>query len=77
MKVTLRYFGMIAEAVEKNSEVISFEEISKQSSLRVYFNEKYPFLSDMSYQIAIDNELSEEINNDVKEIALLPPFAGG
>lgn len=79
MKTNVRYFGMIAEALKTTSEEIDISELNKAGSFRLFFENKYPLLSGMSFQIAINNELTETIdtNTAINEIALLPPFAGG
>ena len=77
-RVQLKSFGMIAELMKDLDTMLSIP--NKQNvNLRTYFNRKWPFLTDISYTIAIDQELREELNkNEIpKEIAILPPFAGG
>jgi len=79
MTTTIQYFGMLAEQVGKSSEQISFEVENEQIALQDYFEKKYPILKDLSYKIAVDQELIENpvVNKIPGEIALLPPFAGG
>ena len=79
MKTNVQYFGMIADKLSKSSEEMEFDLKVLPMNLREYFEGKYPILSDMSYQIAINQELTDtlERNVDLTEIALLPPFAGG
>lgn len=78
MKANIKYFGMIAEKIGKSEESVDLDE-KNQSDLRNYFVQKYPFLNDMDYQIAVNQNLTEVIDNNTEfvEIALLPPFAGG
>ena len=78
MKANIKYFGMIAEKIGKSEESVDLDE-KNQSDLRNYFVQKYPFLNDMDYQIAVNQTLTEVIdtNTEFVEIALLPPFAGG
>ncbi len=77
--VHTRYFGMIAEQLDKTEENIPLEAFRSEVDLRNFFEQRYPVLSSMSYLIAVDQELAETLNPDQKpaEIALLPPFAGG
>lgn len=77
-QVKIKAFGMIAERMDSNETEISIPN-KKAMNLRKYFNELWPFLSEMSYSIAIDQELREELNKNEQpnEIAILPPFAGG
>ena len=78
MKANIKYFGMIAEKIGKPEESVDLDE-KNQSDLRNYFIQKYTFLNDMDYQIAVNQTLTEVIdtNTEFVEIALLPPFAGG
>ena len=78
MKANIKYFGMIAEKIGKSEESVDLDE-KHQSDLRNYFVQKYTFLNDMDYQIAVNQTLTEVIdtNTEFVEIALLPPFAGG
>ncbi len=77
MIVTVQYFGLIVDAIGKNSEDIEWNE--NQKKLREFFEDKHPVLKTIHYKIAINNELTEEIpeNSTNIKIALLPPFAGG
>jgi len=78
MKANIKYFGMIAERIGKSEESVDLDE-KNQSDLRSYFIQKYTFLNEMDYQIAVNQTLTEVIdtNTEFVEIALLPPFAGG
>ncbi len=78
MKANIKYFGMIAEKIGKSEESVDLDE-NNQSDLRNYFVQKYTFLNEMDYQIAVNQTLTEVIdtNTEFVEIALLPPFAGG
>jgi molybdopterin synthase sulfur carrier subunit len=78
MKANIKYFGMIAEKIGKSEESVDLDE-KNQSNLRNYFVQKYTFLNEMDYQIAVNQNLTEVIDNtsEFVEIALLPPFAGG
>ena len=77
MHIKIKYFGQIAEVTKCDEEIIS---ISKNlvSELIAYLYIKYPELKNKSFKIAQNQELvSENIKLTGKEIALLPPFAGG
>ncbi|MGB0882067.1 MAG: MoaD/ThiS family protein [Vicingaceae bacterium] len=73
----LKYFGMIAEAIDKTEE--EFNLIENTATLTAELELKYPKLKDLNYKFAVNQSLvsgNVELNaND--EIALLPPFAGG
>lgn len=75
--IRVLYFGQIAEALGKSEEHIDPGVLDR--SVRHYFQAKYPVLLALPYRIAIDQELREEMldQEQIQEIALLPPFAGG
>jgi len=77
MKIKIVYFGLIVDAIGIQSELIEDKDIS--GSLSTFFDIKYPELKKLNYKIAVDGEFSDTIpeNSTTKEIALLPPFAGG
>lgn len=79
MTVNTYYFGMISDRLERSSEELTFEKSNKEINLRDYFESKYPLLKKLSYKIAVNQELTEVISTEssIREIALLPPFAGG
>lgn len=79
MNTLIKYFGMIAEQLEKNSEIIFIEAENQSIDLQDFFEKKHPQLKGMSYKIAVDQEFMThlDLSTEIKEIALLPPFAGG
>jgi molybdopterin converting factor small subunit len=79
MKVKTTYYGMIADKLERANEEIEFSTSDFPINLREHFERKYPQLSELSYSIAVDAEFCESIkeNQEVHDISLLPPFAGG
>jgi molybdopterin converting factor small subunit len=78
MSIEVKYFGIIEELVGNNSEFIDKSRVLNISSTsKEVFIELYPQLKGVSFQIAVDKALNKEITNESKEIALLPPFAGG
>jgi len=78
MKIEVRYFGMIAEQIGKDSETIELD-FDGNLDLKRYFEDLYPSIARIKFKIAIDQEFGEvlEQNHQASEIALLPPFAGG
>lgn len=76
MGTSVRYFGMLAETLQKNQEEIDFSSL-EETNLRNYFNARYPILKEFNYQIAINREIGDMAKDNMTEIALLPPFAGG
>ena len=77
MLVTIKYFGQIAEATQKEKELFEFS--GKQvSELLNSLYKKYSALKNIDFKVAQNQELvSEESKITGEEIALLPPFAGG
>lgn len=69
-------FGIIAEKAGKESLMLT---ASDTRELRVRLNEAMPFLTALSYAIAVDRVLlkGDHALSGTEEIALLPPFAGG
>lgn len=76
--VEVRFYGLIAERLNQSETTVSIPNTSA-IDLRDHFNKQWPFLNEVSYKIAIDQELRDELNKNEqpKEIAILPPFAGG
>lgn len=76
MECEVEFYGMIAEKIglEKTSIYIG-----ENQNIRDIMMGIYPELTEMTFQIAVNNEFREELQtseNDNK-IAILPPFAGG
>ena len=77
MNISIKYFGLIAEITQCDHETFNFSESSLNELLAELFI-KYPLLKEKEFQVAQDQELiSKETVLTGKEIALLPPFAGG
>jgi len=79
MTTTVNYYGMLAEKLNMNSETVSIEVDQDQFNLRNFFEELHPELKNMSFQIAVNQEITDTIKSttNIQEIAMLPPFAGG
>ncbi len=80
MKLRVNYFGMLAEAIGKQEELV--EVTSQQisvSDLTLMLLKKYPPLNLMSFKVALNQTIVGENDMIIErdEIALLPPFAGG
>ena len=77
MKLTIKYFGLLAEITKCVEESIEFSGRSV-SDLRKEISEKHSGLLTANYQVAQDLEIvSDEVEIRSNEIVLLPPFAGG
>lgn len=77
MKLTIKYFGLLAEVTHCSEEIIEFSGISVYDALDIIY-EKHPNLKPLDFQIAHHQEIiSKNIRITEPEIALLPPFSGG
>ena len=79
MILTLKYFGMIAETLNKSSEEMQFTAPLRVADLKKMKESECPALAKTDYRIAVNQVLVDttfEINGP-GEIAFLPPFAGG
>lgn len=80
MKLSIKYFGMLAEAIGKPEEVIEVvnSQISVEELSQVIEN-KHASLKTMSFKVAVNQSISENnyLIKENDEVALLPPFAGG
>ena len=80
MKITLKYFGLVADHTKKKEEVIFFEGNSVTLlEVQIKLHEIYPELTTTTYSFAVNQTLvyGNVIVKNLDEIALLPPFAGG
>ncbi|WP_164121966.1 MULTISPECIES: MoaD/ThiS family protein [Sphingobacterium] len=73
----IQTFGKITEIIDRNIEIPFPLTLSE---LRKILEENFLTLSTISYTIAIDGELANDVETLIeqpKTIALLPPFSGG
>lgn len=78
MTVTVKYFGLVAEAAEKSEEVMEFDGTLTASELKAKCLNGLSITDKESVQIAVNQNLDDNVNlKDGDEVALLPPFAGG
>ena len=80
MEIKLKYFGLVADHTKKKEEVIFFDGNSVTLlEVQTKLHEIYPELTTTVYSFAINQKLIQGITlvNNLDEIALLPPFAGG
>lgn len=78
MKVTVKYFGLVAEATEKPEEVLEFNGPLTALELKAQCLNGLAIADKDSVQIAVNQNLDDQITlKDGDEVALLPPFAGG
>ncbi|MBW8199443.1 MoaD/ThiS family protein [Flagellimonas abyssi] len=78
MKVTVKYFGLVAEAAEKSEEVMELKGQLTASELKTQCLNGLSIVDKDSVQIAVNQNLDDKTTlKDGDEVALLPPFAGG
>ena len=77
--IRTRYFGMIAEKLQLQEEEIDFSAIELPVELKSYFTSRYPQLDKAPFVIAVNQVVVTELTSteNINEIVLLPPFAGG
>ncbi len=78
MKLTAKYFGMIAEWISTSENEIYFSG-STVADLKSQLEESCSELNGISYQVAVNHKISADdtVLNECDELAILPPFAGG
>ena len=78
MKVTVKYFGLVAEAAEKSEEVLELKGTLTALELKGQCLNSLAIADKDSVQIAVNQNLDDTITlKDGDEVAFLPPFAGG
>jgi len=78
MKVTVKYFGLVAEAADKSEEVMKLNGELTASELKEQCLYGLSIADKDSVQIAVNQNLDDKTTlKDGDEVALLPPFAGG
>lgn len=79
MECEVRYYGMLGEKLGISGEKILIEsDLIRPDNLEISFIHRFPLLKLMTFKVAVDGVITNEIKgSEVKTIALLPPFAGG
>jgi len=78
MQLTIKYFGMLAEATSISEEKVQ-TDVCTVVQLLDKLKQQYPKLNDNYFKVAVNQKLvapNHKITSEA-EIALLPPFAGG
>ncbi len=77
MKVEIKYFGMLAEITGCSTERFTVVDL-KMAGLKKELLKKYPDFANTDFRMAQNKELVTDTTLLTgKEIAVLPPFAGG
>jgi molybdopterin converting factor small subunit len=78
MKVSVKYFGMIAEAAGRDEEVLEVAWGISVNELKEQQVQKYKIPDAEAVQLAVNQNLGKEVElKEGDEVAFLPPFAGG
>lgn len=79
MDIEIKYFGILAEKLGKTTERVSIEQfITDQLNLHHSFEIQYPILKSLTFNVAVDGVICNELpTHGALVLALLPPFAGG
>lgn len=79
VNVHVRYFGMLAEALNLQDEWIDLASVPADRPLKDFFKDRHEKLADFQFVVAVNQEICTIIppGEAVREIALFPPFAGG
>jgi len=80
MRVTLKYFGLLAEITNCNEEQLEFNANAPTLfGLKNAVENRFPAFQKTAYSIALNQSLSNEevLLKEADVIAFLPPFAGG
>ena len=78
MEVTIKYFGMLAEATKRDQEQLELHTYTV-TELLTQLKMQYPVLLGTNFKVAVNQQLVTDsaVIPEGAEVALLPPFAGG
>jgi len=78
-QLVIRYWGMLEDIVGKDAELVEVPAHWKVRDLLDWVRNEYPAVSDVLYRVAVDGDFASEDDtlDGVREVALMPPFAGG
>lgn len=80
MRITLKYFGLLAEITHNNEEQIVLEpNVTTLLGLKSAIEQRFPTFQKTPYSMALNQTLCNDdlALKDADVIAFLPPFAGG
>jgi len=78
MKVSVKYFGILAETAGKKEEILEVAQGMSAAELKVRQIKTYKIPEAESVQLAVNQNLNTEVElKEGDEVAFLPPFAGG
>jgi molybdopterin synthase sulfur carrier subunit len=79
MNIKIKYFGLLAEAMNEEEATINLKENCTVEELRKTLLILYPTLEGKAFKVAVNKNIVTEkvVILATDELALLPPFAGG
>ena len=80
MRVTLKYFGLLAEITHCNEEQVELTaDVNSLLGLKSAVEHRFPAFQKTAYSIALNQSLRDDevALQETDVIAFLPPFAGG
>lgn len=77
--IKTKYYGMIAEKLQMQEEEIDFSKCEFPLELKPFFTKRFPAIEQMPFVVAVNHEVTNQIESseNINEIVILPPFAGG
>ncbi len=79
MKITVKYFGQLAEQTGIQEETLSLEETGRQvQELKRFCLQKHGLTEESAVQVAVNHAINyPDLLQPGDEVAFLPPYAGG
>lgn len=78
MKISIKYFGMIAENTNKSEELLEVAQGMSAMELKDQQIKKYGIADPQAVQLAVNQNIDSKVElKEGDEVAFLPPFAGG
>ena len=76
--IDLKVFGQLQERLGFSERIFALPGFNNREEITNYFKKHFKQLDSITFQIAINQSLSDETNPElITEIALFPPFSGG
>ncbi|MGB3467056.1 MAG: MoaD/ThiS family protein [Cyclobacteriaceae bacterium] len=78
MKLTIRFFGKLAEITGKDHSTLAVDDGLSVEALKELMNKQYDSWQTQTYLVAVNQTIADKGElYDGDEVAFLPPFAGG
>jgi molybdopterin converting factor small subunit len=77
MQVKVLFFGVLSEVA--GTDCRHYNDAKSVNDLRLRILDEFPEIEHYNCRISLNNEIinKDRLLNDMDEIALMPPFAGG